>query len=106
MDGKSSLNNCTVSGSVESPGPTATTDFSLQFSSSNQSFNYENYNQEQKTSEKYMENTKNQTKSSKNSNSEGEKVSDTNYRTSWAYLLKRVFDVDVFACPPLRGVTT
>ena len=49
------------------------TDFALQFSSNDQTFNYENYNQEQKTIEK--EATK--TKPSKSSNSEEEKVSDT-----------------------------
>ena len=31
--------------------------------------------------------------------SKNDKVSGNHYRTSWAYLLKRVFDVDGFACP-------
>ena len=38
--------------------------------------------------------------------SKHEKLSGNHYRRSWAYLLKRVFDVDGFACPTLRGVTT
>ena len=49
------------------------TDFALQFSSNDQTFNYENYNQEQKPSKKDAA----KTKPSKSSNSEGEKVSDT-----------------------------
>ena len=48
------------------------TDFALQFSSNDQTFNYENYNQEQKTSKK--DETK--PKPSKSSNSQEEKVSD------------------------------
>ena len=49
------------------------TDFALQFSSNDQAFNYENYNQEEKPSKQDAA----KTKPSKSSDSEGEKVSDT-----------------------------
>ena len=49
------------------------TDFALQFSSNDQTFNYENYNQDHRTIKKYAS----KPKSSKSSKSEEEKVSET-----------------------------